>query len=231
MPPALTFGDAGDGGYFDVAEVDATQARVDGGFEAPDGSVVREDRFVTKVVSFTPGECAGFGASSMPTVVTGPPIGSGALAGSLDVVSLGVGGEIVLSFEPNAIVDGAGTDFLVFENAFNIGGNPQNPLAEPAEIAVSDDGATWHTFACTPTAPFAGCAGKSPVISAPGNGVSPIDPAVAGGDAFDLAAVGLTRARFVRVRDVSTGPCGGTPKPNTAGFDLDAIAIVNAETP
>ena len=54
----------------------------------------------------------------MPDIVLGPPVGGGALAGSLDVVSLGFSGEIVLCFEPNAIVDGPGADFIVFENAF-----------------------------------------------------------------------------------------------------------------
>ncbi|MDF2693124.1 MAG: hypothetical protein K0S65_1507, partial [Labilithrix sp.] len=32
-------------------------------------------------------------------------------------------------------------------------------------------------------------------------------------------------------RDRATGTCEGQPKPNNLGFDLDAIAIVNAENP
>ena len=54
--------------------------------------------------------------------------------------------------------------------------------------------------------------------------VVPLDPAVTGGDGFDLAEVGLERARFVRIRDAS-----GMGAPPTTGFDLDAVGIVSAE--
>src|SRR5947209_8553379 len=73
------------------------------------------------------------------------------------------------------------------------------------------------------------CAGWHAVYSNPSNGISPVDPARAGGDAFDLADVGLAHARFVRVRDKSRETCAPPNRPNNAGFDLDAIAIVNAE--
>jgi hypothetical protein len=56
--------------------------------------------------------------------------------------------------------------------------------------------------------------------------VDPTDPAVAGGDAFDLAEVGLPRARFVRIRDGGTSDYAGV----SGGFDLDAVAVVNGET-
>ena len=228
--PPISLGDAG---FFDASDPDASHVAVDGGFAGPDGSVLRADRFVTTVVSVTYGDCAGFGLTSMPSVVEGPPVGGGALAGSLDVVSLGYKGEIVLSFEPNAIVDGPGADFIVFENAFWAGGDPTRPVAELADVSVSEDGITWKTFPCTPgTGPTYGdCAGWRPVYSAPGNGISPVDPSVAGGDPFDLAELGLTTARFVRIRDLGTIDCPSNPanKPTTVGFDLDAIALVHAK--
>ena len=60
----------------------------------------------------------------------------------------------------------------------------------------------------------------------PSLGISGTDPSVAGGDGFDLFDVGLSRARFVRITDTGTnrfyGPPGG-------GFDLDAVAVINAE--
>lgn len=229
----VSLGDASD--YVDATLPGAEKPRVDGGFAGPDGGVLREDRFVTKVVSFTPGECAGFGIPDMPQIVQGPPVGAGNLAGSFDVVSLGIGGELVLSFEPNAIVDGPGADFIVFENAFWAAGNPAQPAADPGEVSVSEDGTTWVTFSCTPGdagSDLGSCAGWHPVYSTPSNGISPFDPAKAGGDAFDLASVGLAKARFVRIRDRATRNCDGVqPKPNNAGFDLDAVSIVNAETP
>lgn len=230
-------GDAStDGGFYDVTEPDASKPLVDGGYLLPDGGVVRADRFATTVVTFTPGACAGFGATAMPGVVMGPPVGGGAIAGGLDVVSLGYRGEIVLSVGPNAIVDGPGVDLLVFENAFRYGPNDLS-FAELGEVSVSDDGTTWKTFPCDAAAagPTHGtCAGWRPVLSAPGNGLSPVDPAAAGGDPFDLADVGLARARFVRIRDLAPdGACPANPasRTNNVGFDLDGIAVVNAETP
>lgn len=204
----------------------------DGGAD-PDGGGPRADRFVTKVVSFTPGQCAGFGASEMPGIVLGPPAGAGDQKGSLDVVSLGVGGELVVSFEPNGIVDGPGADFIVFENAFFAAGNPNTPSADPGEVSVSEDGVTWMTYECTPgaAAPYGKCAGWHPVYAAPGNGVSPFDPRTAGGEAYDLSELGLPEARYVRIRDKSSASCEGQPKPQNLGFDLDAIGVINAQTP
>lgn len=227
----------GDAPFFDASAPDGDKPRVDGGFLGADGAVYREDRFATKVVSFTPGECAGFGIPDMPGIVLGPPVGAGALAGSFDVVSLGVGGAIVLSVEPNAIVDGPGTDLIVFENAFYASGNPSQPAADLGEVSVSEDGLTWKTFACSPpdagtASDYGACAGWHPVYSAPDNGIAPFDVAQAGGEAYDLATVGLARARFVRIVDRARRSCDGVmPKPNNAGFDLDAIAVVNAEIP
>ncbi|MDB4937246.1 MAG: Cell surface protein [Labilithrix sp.] len=230
--PAVSLGDAA---FVDAPDADGSKIVVDGGFEGPDGSVIRADRFVTKVVSATYGDCAGYGLTAMPGVVLGPPVGGGSLSGGLDVVSLGFKGEIVLGFEPNAIVDGPGVDFLVFENAFWAAGDPDHPAAELGDVSVSEDGVTWKTFPCTPGAgpTYGTCAGWHPVYSAPGNGISSIDPKEAGGDPYDLADLGVTTARFVRIRDLGTVDCPSNPgsKPTTVGFDLDAIAIVNARTP
>lgn len=224
----------GDAGYVDAPEQSFDKQHVDGGYAGPGGVVLREDRFVMSVVSFTPGDCAGFGVSRMPDVVMGPPVGGGALQGGLDVVSLGYHGEIVLRFGDNAIIDGAGPDFIVFENAFYAAGDTSKPSADPGEVSVSEDGQTWKTFACTPgtSAPYGACAGWHAVFSAPGNEISPFDPQTAGGDAFDLADVGLTKARYVRIVDKSTITCPANPgKPTNLGFDLDAVAVVHAETP
>jgi hypothetical protein len=69
------------------------------------------------------------------------------------------------------------------------------------------------------------------VLSSPGSGISPVDPATAGGDPYDLADLGLTRARYVRIRDRSGETCPDAGGTTSAGFDLDAISIVNAQTP
>jgi hypothetical protein len=174
--------------------------------------------FATKVVSFKPGEDAGFGQDGYPNIVLGPPQGAGAGMGSLDVLSLGNRGEIVLELTLG-VVDGPGVDLLVFENPF--GG-----FVETGVVAVSEDGQTWREFPCNPTdsaGGYPGCAGVKPVSSSPDNGISATDPAVAGGDGFDLATLGVARARFVRIRDSGANSYGFT----SGGFDLDAIAVVN----
>ena len=237
-------GDAGDVESGPVTSSDGGALPADASYTIGDASV-SASRFVTAVVEFSPGECAGFGAASMPGIVEGPPVGGGTGHGSTDVASLGNGGILVVSFAPNAIVDGPGPDFIVFENPFWIDGNPSGVYAEPGEVSVSDDGITWQTFPCTPTydpsasdgtgtePPYGSCGGWHIIYSAPGNGISPLDPATAGGDAFDLATLGVTHARYVRIVDRTMESCpeAGAGKPITNGFDLDAIAIVNAELP
>ena len=188
------------------------------------------DGFVSRVVSFEPGPGAGFGQELFPEVVFGPPEGGGELAGSVDVLSLGSGGEIILEMSSTAI-DCEGPDFVVFENAFATG---SITYAELAEVSVSIDGRVWHTFECASASgwPFEGCAGVGVVNSEGPEGeiVDPRDPMRSGGDAFDLADVGIDRARFVRLRDLNIAT--GISAPPSKGFDLDAISIVagHAET-
>ncbi|MDB4930638.1 MAG: Cell surface protein, partial [Myxococcaceae bacterium] len=188
-----------------------------------DGRVVGGP-FATAVVSFAPGEGATFGHAAMPGVVLGPPQGAGDLRGSTDVVSLGRGGQIVVTFDRD-IVDGPGDDFVVFENAFTVPGVAERYWEELGEVSVSEDGATWVAFPCDAAGarPHTNCAGWNPVYSAPANGLCALDPRVSGGDAFDLAAVGVRRARYVRVRDLATQ---GLMEPST-GFDLDAVGVIH----
>jgi hypothetical protein len=199
------------------------------------GAPLRTSRFVTKVVSYTAGSCAGYGQAAMPEIVEGPPVGGGTVEGSTDVVSLGGGGELIVSFEPNAIVDGPGVDFIVFENPFWINGNPDDLYDEPGEVSVSEDGVNWVAFPCTTPQsappPYGECGGWHVVYSNPDNGIDPLDPKVAGGDPFDLARIGVTRAQFVRIVDKTQESCTPSGDTKKNGFDLDAIGIVNAEMP
>ena len=182
--------------------------------------------YATRVVSFEPGEGAGFGQASLPDVVLGPPAGKGTNAGSLDVLSLGKGGSIVLAFDGHSITDGEGPDLVVFENALWPGGDSSVVYAEPGEVSASDDGEHWQSFDCDAKGDgeghFDGCAGVTPTLEYDAGSLVPLEPALTGGDAFDLADLGLKAASFVRVRDVSGA--GDTP---SAGFDLDAVGVVN----
>lgn len=180
---------------------------------------------VADVIRFDPGEGAGYGSDRLPGVILGVPDGGKTSEGSLDVLSLGLGGELIVRLACD-VEDGDGVDLVVYENAFLVG-STGNSFAEPAEVAVSDDGEAFHAFACdapiTPVAPddgVDGCAGLAPVVANDENGLAGIFPD-GGGDGFDLATVGLGRARFVRIRDRSSA--GAAPN---AGFDLDAIVAV-----
>ena len=185
-------------------------------------------RFATGVVDHAFGVGQDFGQASFPTPVLGPPNGGGCCGGSLDVVSLGDGGYVELEFEQNFIVDEDGPDFLVFENPFQPSGSgPEEVFAELGTVSVSQDGETWLDYPCTAEVyPYGSCAGWHPVLAnAKTNEIDPLDPDVAGGDAFDLSDVGLDWARYVRVTDRLEADGGvGT-------FDLDAVAIVHPGCP
>lgn len=182
--------------------------------------------YATEVVEFSPGPGAGHGQDDFPGIVFGPPQPKASGQGSLDVLSLGANGEIVLGFGDRAIVDGDGADFIVFENPFYVGGNPEQVYAELAEVSVSPDGKNWKTFDCDtePAEPgrWPGCAGWRPTRSYDPERVDPLEPAVTGGDPFDLEEIDVERARYVRIRDVSKNGPGPT-----TGFDLDAVGFIH----
>ena len=180
-------------------------------------------RYVTDVVEATYGEGQDFGRDAMPAIALGPPRGGGEALGSLDVVSLGNGGLVGLAFAGNGIVDGPGADFIVFENPFVTAGVV---FAELATVSVSEDGVRWHTFACDASEPpYDSCAGHHPVFLNTDDETATLDPERDGGDPFDLADLGLERARYVRIEDRADldGPAGV--------FDLDAVGIVHPACP
>lgn len=185
--------------------------------------------YASSVESLELGEGAGYNEDALPDIVLGPPRGGGTLKGSLDVLSLGSGGEIVLGFGDHGVVDRPGPDLLVFENAFWPEGDASQVFAELGEVSVSEDGELWHDFPCDTDGDgdghFPGCAGVTPTLVYDANEAVPLDPERTGGDAFDLADLGVARARFVRVRDLRTlGPAG-----NASGFDLDAVGLIHAD--
>ena len=218
------------------------------------------DPFADAVIEFHPGDGAGFGAGYYPGNVLGPPNGNSdptsPNSAPQDLLSLGDGGWIVLRFTDNQLVDGPGADLAVFENPVEPIVYPGRSFAETAVVAVSENGTSWTTF------PFdfipalteddlldkshhVGLAGVNSVFSSPSNGISALDPAVSGGDFFDLAQIGVLRANYVRITD--TGTTGATqttdgdgdivddpgnhfafPGAGSVGFDLDAVAALNS---
>lgn len=197
----------------------------------------------------------GFGYKNLPGIVLGPPGDSLPTTGSLSVASLGSGGEITLEFTDNRIVDGPGPDLILFENSFFVGGVPTSPdqeyqvAADLGRVQVSEDGVTFFEFPFSSQALAAvaggtltsslllqliGLSGITPTFT--GNWTVPDDLRVwdpagvggvsgAGGDVFDLADVGLTEARFVRIIDsgAPTGLAG-----SGEGYDLDAVVALHS---
>lgn len=189
-----------------------------GGMAGTSGSDDPCTHFATRVVEHAFGGGQNHGqAIAFPQAVLGPPVANDPGA----VVSLGNGGWVALEFGSSEIVDGPGIDFTVFEN-------PLGAFKELATVAVSEDGANWTEFPCTAVpvtgqAPdYGSCAGVAVVYSTPKNGIDPLDPAVSGGDHYDLADIGVSHARYVRITDRVdlTG--------NDGVFDLDAVGIINA---
>jgi hypothetical protein len=184
-------------------------------------------RFVTDAPAHSFGLGQTTGQDLFPTPILGPPHGAGCCQGSTDVVSLGNGGTVTVTFGGTAIIDGPGPDFIVFENAFYVNGDPNVVFAELGTVEVSEDGTNFVGFPCTAVAPpYGSCAGWHPVYANPDqNSIDPLDPAVAGGDPFDLADIGVSQAHYVRITD-------RVDLTGTAGvFDLDAVGVVNPLCP
>ncbi|MFN3201425.1 MAG: hypothetical protein ACE366_23690 [Bradymonadia bacterium] len=156
------------------------------------------------------------------------------------VVTLGEGGQITLGFE-TPIGDGEGPDFAVFENAFN------DEFLELAYVEISSDGERFVRF---PSA-YLGQTPLGPYDQQPPEGIQ----GLAGkhragfGTPFDLSVlrwhpqvvsgvVDLRAVAYVRLVDVvgdgehrdSFGQPIYDPYPNmgSAGFDLDAVGVLNA---
>ena len=217
------------------------------------------DPYADALVSYRIGQFGGYPAPSfLPGIVLGPPRGSGLLQGGFDIFSLGFGGQMVLGFVDNVIVDGAGVDFTVFENAF-LAENPatltiERPFADPGIVGVSQDGVVWHEFPCQlVTNPmsgvfYPGCAGVYPVLanaSQPATphasiatevpladliGLSSEPPPVPGGAGGDSFDLADVGLAWARyVRIRDPAHATGDPfGPTNAGFDVDAVAAVRS---
>jgi hypothetical protein len=141
-----------------------------------------------------------------------------------EICSIGLDGEIVMGLKAHVIVDAPGADFIVFENAFR--GPTGRPYAEPARVSVSRDGSTWVDFPFDSTT-LAGCAGLTPTT-----GADPWDPAVSGGDAFDLSTIDVDSVRWIKLTDVTRIVLDNNQHPfydpTLSGFDLDVINVPHA---
>lgn len=128
------------------------------------------------------------------------------------VLSLGHGGELVLAVKGGAILDEPGFDFSVFENAFRIAGT-NKIFQEFGSIGVSEspEESAYRWYACDPKAAVVlGCVGAVPTNE--------------GGDQFDLAELGVRRARYIWIKDLEINKNFPSQWP-TEGVDLDALRL------
>lgn len=204
------------------------------GEDAPRGAA--PGPFSYRVRAFYPGTGAygqpiaasGVVTDALLSKVVGPPDYSGwSQEDQSDrVLSLGANGILILEVEGGFITDGEGPDFAIFENPFVVAGTGSQVFAETARVSVAEEDRedAYRTLPCdSANAPFTGCAGVKPVVYHPD---LPLDQV--GGDLFDLKAVNLPRAKFIRIQD--TGDQASL-FPGKEGFDLDAIALLRTEAP
>jgi hypothetical protein len=166
-------------------------------------------------------------------------------AGTAGVVSLGDGGSAVLGFE-QAIVNGDGWDFAVFENSFD----PR--FLELAFVEVSSDGIYYARFPATCLYDSTHSIGSFDLSDAPMYNNLAGKYRVMFGVPFDLEELAFDQGidinwiKFVRVVDVigtnQTGFCSrdqyGNPVLDpfptpfaSGGFDLDAVGVIHSSDP
>ncbi len=188
---------------------------------------------IDTVYSFTPGtgQNAGQGTEYFPMNIFGFPstiANNKTPANSPDeVLSLGLGGEIVVGFKNRVLIDRPGADFTVFENVFI---NPINQklFVEPAKVAVSDDGINFKVFPYDPET-LAGCAGLTPTYGS----ADPLNPVESGGDKFDIEDLGFDFITYIKITDITQelldNPEHEYYDPILSGFDLDAVVGLTFE--
>lgn len=141
--------------------------------------------------------------------------------GQEDVLSLGMGGEIILGFKNKVLLDVSGDDFFIYENVL------KNPLTdalfkEPAIISVSQDGTNYYTFLYDSLS-LDGCAGTKPTLTKGKD----YNPYTCGGNGFDFKKLGLDYIKYIKIKDfteyIAKIPNHPNYDPILSGFDLDAI--------
>lgn len=186
---------------------------------------------IDTVISFKAGEGQNSGQSAeyFPTNIYGIPSrypnDKIPESSPTEVLSLGLGGEIIVSFKNCSIIDGDGVDFVIFENVFT---NPINKklFVEPAIVSVSQDGFNFIEFPYDYNT-LKGCAGLTPTFGEN----NPFDFPSSGGDGFDLAEIGLTEIKYIKIKDITDKLLQDSEHfyydPIISGFDLDAVLGLN----
>jgi hypothetical protein len=131
------------------------------------------------------------------------------------ICSLGRSGWMILEFDP-PILNSEGSDFIVFENAFEYA----NGLIYDEWMAVeaSENGIDWKAFP-TDSLTGEGFAGRTPTQA---GAYLALDPTRMGGDAFDLDRIGLNTARYLRLTDATR-----FQTPDRLGAEVDGVYVIH----
>lgn len=132
------------------------------------------------------------------------------------ILPFGHDGELLLRVKENGFIrNEAGPDFSLFENV--LPGSESSPFQEHAAVGVSEsaDAASFHWFSCDPEAGvLEGCLGVMPTNR--------------GGDRFDLSTLGLEKARYIWIKDLSGASKNWPSALPSEGCDLDAVRLDHA---
>lgn len=156
---------------------------------------------------------------------------------TFDIVSLGSGGQITLTFNP-PIADGDGFDFAIFENSFSAG------FLELAYVEVSSNGVDFMRFPIAsltpnPIGPFSSNMNTTDILGFAGKYAASFGTPFDLSELADESNIDKSAIAFVRLVDVigdgrDTDDLPGNnpiydpfPTSGSAGFDLDAIAVLN----
>lgn len=165
-----------------------------------------------------------------PELAMGKAVGT-----SFDIVSLGRGGEITMTFD-TPITNGAGYDFAVFENSFN------DTFLELGYVEVSSNGSDFFRFeneSLTPsTVDGFGAVDPTDITGFGGKYQqgygTPFDLAELAGISEDLDIYNISHVKIIDIIGDGTyldsdGDVIFDPFPTiqSAGFDLDAVGVVN----
>ncbi len=165
---------------------------------------------------------------------------------NLDIVSLGDSGVATLTFS-SPIANGAGPDFVVFENGFLDPANDSLAFLELAFVEVSSDGVHFYRFPATSLTQTSVQIGNNDYMNAAN--LHNLAGKYIGmyGTPFDLAemagieGLNIGRVTYVRLVDVvgsvsghsgydSAGRMVNDPYPTpfpSCGFDLDAVGVIH----
>tara|TARA_B100001939_G_scaffold328249_1_gene323341 strand:- start:8084 stop:8974 length:891 start_codon:yes stop_codon:yes gene_type:complete len=160
-----------------------------------------------------------------PTKATNKICGGGWTTGSTDVYSTGSSSEcesgetcIVLEWTGKRVTNATGIDFVVYENAFLHGTNPNSRFLEPVIVEVSIDGNNWCGWNPTYSGSSSATDLRNPANYSDLAGITPV--VFKQSDANSLTAADL----FTETTD----GYGTHLKGGGDGFDLDSSSFGNS---